>query len=424
VILVPKHFLTLSVSNLTGLTNGWIVGSQLTNIISLMGTNRNLYHGIYWNPTNVSPYLSNATAYGISAPGGGTGSEQFGSTATATTNNATAIGNAANAGNHGVTAAGQGITATGYRDTGYGHDNSMSGGRGALLGYGNEMTATNGLIIGSGNTVTHADSGVIGFDLSSEATNTLKLWRSDGIVHVPGYFKADNATNMNVVGTNRWQGDLSVTAGSYASLANGTNIIGALDYWEVKLGGSLTADSHISGAQGGRTAKAHKYYNNTGYKLNILHESGLATDTYRIKCPSGLDRVVPVGGSFELHYFDTENRWYLRNVWPDDTGFTTTLTVTADNWALTTTNVTFYRIKSNDSTASNRTLVLSSGQYVGQELVMEAFDTSNAWEIVDDAAVTGGGNVRLGSTFSSSQYDMITLKWNGTDWIEKGRSVN
>lgn len=97
--------------------------------------------------------------------------------------------------------------------------------------------------------------------------------------------------------------------------------------------------------------------------------------------------------------------------------------LTADNQSVSTTNKVLLSVSSDDGTAGNRTFVISSGQDAGQTVTIEWVGT-NAGELIDDASATGGGNIRLSGTWTPTQYDTLSLVWNGTDWIERGRSAN
>jgi len=97
--------------------------------------------------------------------------------------------------------------------------------------------------------------------------------------------------------------------------------------------------------------------------------------------------------------------------------------LTADNQTVSTTNRSHIQLSSNDATAANRTFVLTPSNHSGQELTLEWTGT-NAGEIADDSANTGGGNNRLSATWTPTQYDTLRLKFNGTDWVELSRSPN
>lgn len=101
--------------------------------------------------------------------------------------------------------------------------------------------------------------------------------------------------------------------------------------------------------------------------------------------------------------------------------------LTADNQSVSTSGVTHVKLSSNSVDPSLRTITLTQGT-AGQHLYLETTSASpNMWELVDDSANTGGtGNVRLSGTygdFIGTQYRVLHLISDGTDWIEVDRSV-
>lgn len=99
------------------------------------------------------------------------------------------------------------------------------------------------------------------------------------------------------------------------------------------------------------------------------------------------------------------------------------VSLTADNQVVSTTNRSYIRLSSDNGTAGNRTFVLTPGTYDGQVLELEWTGT-NAGEIADDSSNTGGGNNRLSATWTPTQYDTLFLRFNGTDWVQRGLSAN
>ncbi len=74
--------------------------------------------------------------------------------------------------------------------------------------------------------------------------------------------------------------------------------------------------------------------------------------------------------------------------------------------------------------ATARTIVLSYGSFAGQTLDIEWVGT-NAGQILDNGALAGGvGNIRLNGDWTPTQYDVLSLRFNGTDWVERSRSAN
>lgn len=100
-----------------------------------------------------------------------------------------------------------------------------------------------------------------------------------------------------------------------------------------------------------------------------------------------------------------------------------TVSLTADNQTVTTTNISYISLSSNDATATNRTFILGQSTVAGHQLTIEWTGT-NAGELIDDSAQGTGGNHRLSANWTPTQYDTIHFISNGTDWIEVGRSAN
>lgn len=94
------------------------------------------------------------------------------------------------------------------------------------------------------------------------------------------------------------------------------------------------------------------------------------------------------------------------------------INVTADNQPVTVGNTSFLKLASDNSNSTIRTIVLTNGLSAGQILMIEC--TSNALEIKD-----GSSNAQVGSTSRSlGQFDVITLIWDGTTWVELGFANN
>ena len=93
-----------------------------------------------------------------------------------------------------------------------------------------------------------------------------------------------------------------------------------------------------------------------------------------------------------------------------------TVSLTADNQAVTVSNSSFVVINSDNATATNRTFTLSSGLQSGQILIVLL--NTNAAELADS------GNCQLASTYTMGAGDTITLIWNGATWYETTRSNN
>src|SRR3990167_3276918 len=100
-----------------------------------------------------------------------------------------------------------------------------------------------------------------------------------------------------------------------------------------------------------------------------------------------------------------------------------TVNLTADDQVVTVLSLGNIPLSSDNGVSTAITFVLTQGVQAGHILILEWTGT-NAGELVDDFAVSGGGNGRLSATWTPTQYDTLSLIWNGTDWIETGRSAN
>jgi len=102
--------------------------------------------------------------------------------------------------------------------------------------------------------------------------------------------------------------------------------------------------------------------------------------------------------------------------------YDTTHNLTADNQVVgATTNATVV-ISSDNATAANRTFALTTG--IPGKVLRLVWSGTNAGELIDDSANSGGGSVRLASNWMPTQYDVLTLIGIGTDWYEVSRSAN
>jgi hypothetical protein len=100
-----------------------------------------------------------------------------------------------------------------------------------------------------------------------------------------------------------------------------------------------------------------------------------------------------------------------------------TVSIIADNQVLNVAGKNYVRIVSNSATANTRTVLFTRGSVFGQQLTVEYVGT-NTCEILDDSALSGGGNLRIAGNFNMNNYDVLKLGWNGVDWVQLARSAN
>jgi len=90
--------------------------------------------------------------------------------------------------------------------------------------------------------------------------------------------------------------------------------------------------------------------------------------------------------------------------------------LTADNQVVSPANTSYIRLSSDNAVATNRTFTLSAGT-AGQQLLLEWTGT-NAAELLADA------NTKLSVTWLPTEFDTLSLIYNGAAWLEVARSTN
>ena len=107
-----------------------------------------------------------------------------------------------------------------------------------------------------------------------------------------------------------------------------------------------------------------------------------------------------------------------------ENAFTTTsdtVNLTADNQEVTTNTRSFLKLTSDNTTPTNRTFTLASGEADGQRLTIMWNDNTNGGELVDT------GTSKISSEWlvqGNMQYKTLNLIWDGTNWVELSRSNN
>lgn len=97
--------------------------------------------------------------------------------------------------------------------------------------------------------------------------------------------------------------------------------------------------------------------------------------------------------------------------------------LTADDQSVSVAGKSYVLLDSDDATASNRTFAISAGDEAGQRVVLQfAPSASGACELRDDTSISGGA-IRLTADWTPAAYGTLSLIYDGTDWIETGRTA-
>jgi hypothetical protein len=94
------------------------------------------------------------------------------------------------------------------------------------------------------------------------------------------------------------------------------------------------------------------------------------------------------------------------------------VTLTADNTAVPVDKTAILYLGSDNTTAANRTFTLGLGGNLGQQLtIIFTTGSSTTAQLVDT------GIQKLQGNWEPTQYEAMTLVWDGTNWIETGRGA-
>lgn len=296
--------------------------AQLTNANLINSTNSGyivaLTNGYWTNGTLQSPKFTNAANYGnaFSSPGGGTGSEQFGTGSTTTTNFGTAIGNGALAG---------------WSSFAGGYLANASQSNSVAIGAGADVSAMSAIAVGQNTSVTgykasafgqaaqsdFENSTAIGQAAVTTKSNQVVLGASTHFVTLPGVTEIASATNATLRGTNVINGRIDFTSRANTALANGYNsgtVLGTNVY--IKLSGPTAAHTNVGFAAAVEGTWHKVQVDNPGLSYTVLNESGLeATPANRILTGTGaLVNSTNNPVQIEMIYDATAARWRLLQI--------------------------------------------------------------------------------------------------------------
>lgn len=423
-----------------------------------------------------SPQTTNLVNRGnaISSPGSASGSEQFGTGATATGTNSLAVGNGATVGYRRGIAMGNSAASDAVNAIGIGYA-AVAGTGGAgddalAIGTSTSATAARSAAIGSGSAASGMDSLVLGTDATDDGhTNTVVLGTgatatddnqvvlgsTTQTVVIPGRLDGVTVTNATLHGTAG-----SITGGTFASptltspsladatltgtavvnartrlvhttlatLANGANAaVNAGDYTFLRLTAGPTAAFSIAGFAGGATGRLLIVYNATGQDLTIDNEGGSeSVSTNRIITCTGTNLTITGSGCATFLYDGSAARWILVSAEsPDlsagnfvDLASAQTVTGAKIFASITTTNLVNY----GDAISSRGTG--TNAEQFGDNAAATA---DNTLAVGDAASAAYAGGVAAGRSANAGADAAVAVGYSaaatGTDAVAIGESA-
>jgi hypothetical protein len=315
-----------AMSEVVGLTNAQTVGgiklmtnaaSQWRGLVSnspaISGNIIAVSNGIWWNGILYAPVLTNGVNYGnaFRSPGSGFGSEQFGTSASASGESSVAIGNLASSSGELALAVGQGANASGANSVAVGNNNAASGANTVALGAQNTASASGATALGAISSATHVNSTALGRGATTTADNQIRIGTAAEHVSIAGTLRSFTSGS-----TNNFPAGADISFGRYAvtSLANGNNAavpVGTNVFVEVSGPSGAFTINGINGSPN-RDGKLLIVVNQTGQDMTIAHQSGVdATAGNRIITMTGADRATTGNGAATLIYSGAASRWIL-----------------------------------------------------------------------------------------------------------------
>lgn len=301
-------------------------GLRMSNVLAFNGTIYRATNGYFTNPitdggrstnlyaTNLvadNPKTTNLVNYGsaASSPGGGTQSEQFGSTANAATNGATAVGAGAGAIGLYSTALGNFSEANGNYSVALGSGVGADGYGSVAVGTAANASGSNAVAIGNGSTASHSKSIVIStWAQSSSTSNEITIGSSTESVRIAGRTTA-TLTNSTAAGQSTVSGDVAFPQYSLSSLGGTNNYaipIGTNVYIRVS---GPTAAFIISGIAGGRDGRWIRLLNGSGYTMTLAQNTIDPTAANRLVCNVSGDIPFGDGETVDLTWDTTVSKW-------------------------------------------------------------------------------------------------------------------
>jgi hypothetical protein len=194
----------------------------------------------------------------------------------------------------------------------------------------------------------------------------------------------------------------------------------------VKLTGSTATTIH--GAAAGADGQILTIHNGSSAATTIKHQSGTATAADRFVTPTGLDLTVAANSSAEFVYDTGQSRWVIKSGSGSGSGGGALLVTgsraspsnitAAGGIAFTGPDSRQLWFVQGDSADIDVTAnpQIAAGSTVGQELVLVGRNDTQSLKLEDGTGLSLRGEIYLIAD------SVLSLFWDGTNWVETSRS--
>jgi trimeric autotransporter adhesin len=398
-----------------------------------------------WNAGNIGNY---SVALGENNEATGDGSVALGQNNSVVGFYSTALGGTNEVSGDGSTAMGDTNEADGYDSTAIGSSVSAQGDNSMALGNAAEVDGQYSMALGLGQpSPSHPFFPVFSPNVTGNSSYGIFMGNQNAV-------SVDTDNTVAILG-----GQVVIDPGAPASLTaanTNTNLdvngnIGAINYCDVNGNNCFTATSIATGAAwntianpAGNQALTMAAYTSTwnygattgsgidmfkitdaaantgtGYLMNITTGATSAASPLHLKANTSGDLVFTSTGRLGM---GTTTPGTAIDVNGGMTIEPVTVTLTANNVVLATANRSYFRVTSDNTTATNRIFCFGPGT-LGQVLIIEWTSSTNKGEIVKNGNCSGATGAVLASLSYSTwaphvAETILQLMYNGTHWIQ------
>jgi hypothetical protein len=268
--------------------------------------------------------------------------------------------------------------------------------------------------------VLQSDASGNGAWVNSNTLTTNNLYNTNGtLTSARTITQGNNALSVANNGTQNTTFNLSST-GDFDIQDNGTSALKIQDDGFIGINQPTPlAGLHIKGVEASFDSHIRLETFGGGEYGNILYDGHMkfrnfgAGDEYQWRNSTN---------NIRMRLFDTGDLTVSGNTYVGGlTLNSNSISLTVDEQLIDVGGAGYFKLSSNSTISTNRTIILSDGLNAGQILFIESTSSAtNAFEIIDGSL----SNTNTSGTITMLTGDVIQLLWNGADWLQVSYSNN